>query len=562
MYNACCMSVIKMNISHQIEGFMKIKSTDEMGELPVFEKKGIANISPPRCTQRAIEKSVEHGASEAIVTPPRASSSPGDKGIPVVEIEERGISVKIYKQIVCVVHESLVYIVFDTRGYRKAIPISDKKARRYIFNLAERVDKDFKRSELKSVIDDIMALAEEFSEKEPVYHRYAPLSSGGIGIEIDLCNPSGDRIEVNCDGWKRVELPSSTIFRDSALSTALPYPAEARDIKALREIFHLDEVQFKLLVAWLTYTMSNAKVRGSKFVHLIINGDQGTGKSFLSYIISRIIDPNILGIKALPPSERELGLILVCTHVGCFDNTRTLTNKMSDRLCQISSGATDISRQLYTNGDLHLTVLHGAVVLNGIHDIVVASDLAQRSLTFHLKKIPSNQIQSESVLLQKFESAHPSIFAYLLNLMAAVFAELPKVEVVTPERMIDFSRWLAAMEKVQCLEPGFLQNAYSENLKEAQLDTLQGSTLASVVLSFVESIGSKGFWQGTPQQLLDELEAISGYDTRFTRDFPSNPIAMSKRLRGLKASLLTQGVEVQFGRGKERHITIVNHNLG
>ncbi len=543
---------------------MVIPKKKKKGELPVLEKRGIANMSPPGHEAKVQEASVEHGDSDVMVAPPRETSSPGDKGrekFPGLEIEESGISAKIYKQIGCVVHEGVVYIVFNKGGYKRATPITDKKAKRYICTLAEQVDKDFKRSELKSVIDDITALAEEFSDTEPVYHRYAPLSSGGIGIEIDLCNPSGDRIEVSCKGWGRVELPSSTIFRDSALSTSLPYPSDTPVIKALRELFSLDEIQLKLLIAWITYTMSNAKVRGSKFVHLIINGDQGTGKSFLSYIISRIVDPNILGIKALPSSERELSLILACTHVGCFDNTRTLTNKMSDRLCQISSGATDISRQLYTNSDLHLTVLHGAVVLNGIHDIVMASDLAQRSLTLHLTKIPSNKIQSESVLLQKFESAHPSIFTYLLNLMVALLGQLSSVEILRPERMIDFSRWLAAMEKVQGLEPGSLQNAYSDNLKEAQLDTLQGSTLASSVLSFVESIGNKGFWQGTPQQLLDELEAVSGYDTRYTRDFPSNPIAMGKRLRGLKASLLTQGIEIQFGRGKERQITIVNHNL-
>lgn len=355
---------------------------------------------------------------------------------------------------------------------------------------------------------------------------------------------------------------SKTIFRDSNIPQPLPRPAEKGDISVLEEVINLDGLQFKLWIAWVLYTMSLPKVRGSKYVFLVVNGDQGSAKSFLSYITSRIIDPNTLGIKALPKSEKELGLILECTHVGCFDNNRTLSNNMSDRLCQISSGATDIARQLYTDSELHITTLHGAVVLNGIHDLITQSDLAQRCLVFSLKPIPKGKIRSEAELLSAFENAHPRIFAYLLDLMVEVFKALPDVKPIHEERQIDFCRWLAAVEVAMNLNTGLLQKAYSDNLREVQLDTLHGSTLASAVLTFVETIGNKGFWQGTPQQLLEKLEDACGFDTRYTRDFPSNPIAMSKRLRGLKASLLTQGIEVQFGRGKERHITIVNHNQG
>ena len=149
------------------------------------------------------------------------------------------------------------------------------------------------------------------------------------------------------------------------------------------------------------------------------------------------------------------------------------------------------------------------------------------------------------------------IFRGLLDLIADILTHLPTVEVTSPERMIDFSRWLAAMERVHNAPPGAYQDLYSEALKESMLDSLMENPLAAAVMSFVTE-SSKGDWSGTPTELLQELNLLVGNRSRYSQDWPQNPIALSKRLSPLIAALKRQGIKVTLGRGKERKITITN----
>ena len=71
-------------------------------------------------------------------------------------------------------------------------------------------------------------------------------------------------------------------------------------------------------------------------------------------------------------------------------------------------------------------------------------------------------------------------------------------------------------------------------------------------------VNFSGEWSGTPTQLLAELNLRVTKGTMRSRDWPQNPISLSKKLIPLQASLLTQGIRVELRRGKERSITITN----
>jgi hypothetical protein len=102
---------------------------------------------------------------------------------------------------------------------------------------------------------------------------------------------------------------------------------------------------------------------------------------------------------------------------------------------------------------------------------------------------------------------------------------------------------------------GAYQSAYSHSLNQGQLETLMDNSLAACILELAESLKGKE-WSGTPRDLLVELIQIASIDTQKSRDWPQNPISLSKRLIPLQAGLLTQGVSVQLHRGKHRTITI------
>ena len=119
--------------------------------------------------------------------------------------------------------------------------------------------------------------------------------------------------------------------------------------------------------------------------------------------------------------------------------------------------------------------------------------------------------------------------------------------------MIDFVHWLAAMEKVDGAPPGAYQESYSHALRQAQLDSLLDNSLAAAV---IDLMGDMDEWSGTPAELLNKLNWVATQGSQRTRQWPQNAIALSKRLQPLQVGLRSQGIEVEFDRGKYRKITI------
>ena len=159
-------------------------------------------------------------------------------------------------------------------------------------------------------------------------------------------------------------------------------------------------------------------------------------------------------------------------------------------------------------------------------------------------------------LKREFDADLPVTFRGLLDLMADVFAHLPSAENTNPERMIDYVKWLAAMEKADNVPAGTYQDVYSYALQQVQRDALLESPLAAAVLTFAEGMRTRE-WSGTPGQFLEELNLAAAPGTTNWRYWPDNPIALSKRLKPLLGGLREQGVDIQTSRGKERRITIM-----
>jgi hypothetical protein len=195
-------------------------------------------------------------------------------------------------------------------------------------------------------------------------------------------------------------------------------------------------------------------------------------------------------------------------------------------------------------------------LLNGIHSFVTEPDLAQRILPLHMTVMPADARRSETEMLEEFEKDLPVIFRGLLDLISDVFKHLPNAKVTSPERMIDFSRWLAAMELAHDAPVGVYQDLYSAILNDAQFDTLVSNPLAAAIIEFTKNKHNftNGVWSGMPSELLEELEALQSNIRQ--SGLPSNSIALSKRLIPIRSALLTQGIRVELSRGKNRTITI------
>ena len=406
---------------------------------------------------------------------------------------------------------------------------------------------------LDEINDRIRAFAEQAGVRRPVWYRVAPIPNG---VEIDLCDEVNTRVRITPGTVEIVARGSETLFRRTPVSRPMAKPAEVGNRRLLAKYLNVHVTAVPLLVGWLSYVLAHPKVPTNKFPILVLQGGQGSGKTSLTTnVILPLTDPNAVGVQILPNTPRDLAIAAQNAHVLAYDNVRSFKPAMSDVLCIAATGGAISHRQLYTDADQHVVRLHVALILNGLHMFVTQGDLAQRCLPIQLERLPEAKRRTEAELRNAFEADLPAIQRGLFDLIARIFEYLPTAEVTNPERMIDFVRWLAAMEVVDRVPPGVYQAEYSHVLKEGQYDTLMGNVLAAAVLAFVER-SVDDWWTGTPSELYEALADAVDHSTARSREWPSNPIAMSKRLRGLQASLLSQGVSVEFGRGKLREITI------
>ena len=449
---------------------------------------------------------------------------------------------------------SNTYAVIKDAANPYVLPVGSRKLNNIVRAYGNDQGLTLRKSDISEINDGLKAHAETVRDFKNVWYRVAPIIGG---VEVDLGDDVHTRVKVTAGNVELVIDGSETLFYRSAVSLPFVMPAKAGNLKLLKKYLNMHAVSATLFIAWLTYTLSHPKVATSKFVILSLQGGQGAGKTSLcNNIILKLLDPSVVGVQMLPNNIKDLAIAAQNSHVLCFDNMRDIGRFMSDVLCMAATGGAMTSRQLYTDADQQVMNLHVALVLNGIHSFIDQPDLAQRCLPIQLQPISESNRVSDNELVANFNADLPVIMRGLFELMASIFTHLPNAKVTNPERMIDFVRWLAAMELVDGAPIGTYQSAYSESLNQGQLDAMQDNLLGAAVLDFCQNNLKTRDWSGTPEELLQQLNTYQTQSTLRSRDWPQNAISLSKRLIPLLASLFTQGIHIEFRRGKKRNINI------
>lgn len=446
------------------------------------------------------------------------------------------------------------YVVTSTKGYKEVLFIGSPELNARIrAHFRNKRNQPLKQRELDDLNGELRSDAEEFGVHLELYPRVHPLDGGGV--ELDLNDGKGTTVQLTADGVKVLTGTSNTLFFRSASALSLPLPADHGDFSLLRDYVNLEQYAFLLYIGWVTFTIANPKVEATKYLFLVIKGTQGSGKTFASKTTQRVIDPNAVSVQMLPGSPRELAIILQAAHLIVVDNLRDLTTTISDTLCIAATGGSLPSRKLYTDDEQKALFLHGAMIFNGIHPFMGQSDFADRCLMLDLDSIPHEKRKSETQMLEKFESDRPVILRGLYDLIAGILRALPDAEISHPARMLDFCKWLSAMEIALGLGTGSLQKQYVDSLKEAQLESLLDNPLAVMIIQFAEEM-PKSQWSGTPTKFYDSLTTMAGLNSQRSRAWPPTAASMSKRLHGLQAPLAAQGIFIELERGKDRRIVV------
>jgi hypothetical protein len=359
-------------------------------------------------------------------------------------------------------------------------------------------------------------------------------------------------VEIDETGWRVIDNPPVR-FRRATGMKPLPTPLSGGSIETLRSFLNVQsDAHFVLAVSWMLAVLRH---RGAYPV-LVLSGEQGSAKSTLSAILRALLDPNTAPLRALPREDRDLFIAATNGHVLSFDNVSGLRAWISDTLCRLATGGGFAVRQLYTDLDEVLFDAARPVILNGIEDIVERADLADRAVFLTLEPIPEERRRPEAELWADFEAERPRILGALLDAVVEGLKRLPETRLPKLPRMADFAKWATACETA-IWPAGTFWSAYCSNRDAAVEEVIEADPVAAAVRSFMTA---RTEWMGTASNLLVALGEVVDERIGKSKDWPSNPRAMSGRLRRAATFLRKIGIEVGFkkeGRSRTRivHIT-------
>ena len=422
----------------------------------------------------------------------------------------------------------------------------------HVLRLCAEVGNIPRSRELDAIMDTLKAMAKLSAERLPVWLRVAATPTGAV---IDVGDDHDTRIEVTPGQYKVLKSPSSPLFVRTSTMRALPIPDATGDLGLLDQYLNVPANEKLLVKALLSYLLVHAKVDTTSFPGLFIGGESGSGKTSFSRMLKALVDPDTIAVQAFPRNEIDLSIATASSHLAIFDNARHIALGLGDMCCIALTGGAIPTRKFYSNSGRFVHRLHGAIGVNSIHSVVQQPDLAQRGVFVNLKPLESDQRRSEREMAEQFHTDLPKIFAGLLQLAADALVFYPTVTPTNPERMIDFSRWLAAIEMVHKVPAGIYQSTYSDNLRQGMRDALIEHPLAAAVIALMENREDRQ-WSGKPGDLLETLSFSVSRRTTYSNEWPDTPSALSKRLQVLKTALQRQGIEIERGRGRERRITI------
>ena len=178
-------------------------------------------------------------------------------------------------------------------------------------------------------------------------------------------------------------------------------------------------------------------------------------------------------------------------------------------------------------------------------------------------ELPRISYKEEMALEKEWQAAMPSIFGGLLDLFVETLKRMPKVNLVNPPRMADFTRLGEAMMQSQGRPDGEFTKLYRSNLNEGVSRSMESSPAAVALCELAKKYpDDKEVFHGTVQGLFTKL-----IDYRHdSENWPRSARGLGEVLRRQMPALALMGVAVELGSrperiGGERGIVVTVKNL-
>jgi putative DNA primase/helicase len=369
---------------------------------------------------------------------------------------------------------------------------------------------------------------------------------------LDLCDARWRAVEITSAGWSVIKNPPVKFLRSSSMR-ALPEPEAGGMIEELRGCLSnvRSDDDFMLVVAWLVAAL---RERGPYPV-LVLNGEQGTGKSVFSRMIRSLVDPSAAPIRAVPKDDRDLVVSASNSWMLAFDNLSGIPAWFADALARLATASGFATRMLHTDRDEFIFEGSRPIVLNGISSLTDRADLADRAVTIHLAIIPDDARQPEDELFAAFEAKRPAILGALLDAVSAALRNLAKVKLDRAPRMADFAKWITAAEPGLGWESGAFLNAYRENRRDVIESSIEAEPLAVAIIDYCTE--HPDVWTVTATEMSATLNGRVSEGVRRSRNWPDTAQRLGHRIDRVAPLLRSKGFAVERRHSGQRLITIV-----
>ncbi|MFE0574190.1 ATP-binding protein [Streptomyces albogriseolus] len=402
----------------------------------------------------------------------------------------------------------------------------------------------FNGTALKEALDLIEALALT-EDVQQVHIRVAPGFDGATWL--DLGRADGRSVRIHPSGWEvAVPDPREVCWRRTQLTGELPVPVKDTDGKGIDALLRLCNFATAetecLALAWLIGCLEPSVPVPAPF----LTGPQGAGKSTGGRMLVRVIEGMSGDLRRAPKDEENLIAAVAAGWVTALDNLSHMSPDLSDAMCCIVTGAENVKRALFTDGEVFRARYRRPLLLTGIDVGVIRPDLAERLLPLRLERPRVRRTEAE--LWAEYGDVLPLILGSLLDLTVQVRG----VEAETPTdlRMADFAHLCAQLDAATGL--GALA-AYRRSLDDLNDDVIEGDLLAQTVLKHAEEMAPGEAQRMTSTQWLHCLTRLyTGEDFRtLPKGWPTTGKVLSDRLKRLQPTLAARGVLIDSGRTKE-----------
>ncbi|WP_367025166.1 hypothetical protein ABZN20_10145 [Methylococcus sp. ANG] len=418
--------------------------------------------------------------------------------------------------------DGAVYALIDRDEHREVWPVRSKNFKEWLSDTFYKSEgKGCNNNSISDALNTIEARAKHIGKPVQVYIRVAHLADRVI---IDLCDDQWRVIEVTEEGWEVLDKSPVYFIRRNGMA-ALPAPTDKGGVEHLSEFINIDPKEFPLVVAWLVAALSGAK----PYPVLVLQGEQGTGKSTTSRVIRSLCDPSTVPLRSPPREVRDLLVSAANNHCVVLDNLSGLNPELSDCLCRLSTGGGIDCRQLYSNLEQVLVEIQRPIIANGIDDIATRPDLAERSIILNLPIIQATDRQDEKRFWHDFELARPSIFGALLNGVSAAIRGHYRIHISEKPRMADFALWSVAAGVAFGWDGEFM-SAYTQNQDEAVEAGIEASPVGSALILLLNA--SSGRWAGNSTALHRDLSEYAGNQAK-SKAWPITPKGATNAIKRL-----------------------------